>query len=109
MEIKYNFPPLSEEQKKKIEGYREKRTKVYKVWVTKVVTKTEWDREYKHLNYYLLGYTPDRKPIIAFLIAKPAWIENWTLPEGVDKLTDEEHFALSQKYPNFEGVKNIEN
>lgn len=89
---------FSEEMKKKINEVREKRLKVYGIWVKKVVGKTEWERHYKYFDYYLLNNTLEGKPIIAFRIAKPAIDTDWQMPENCERLTDEEYLDLAMRY-----------
>lgn len=92
-------PPLNPELKEKIQKERERRTKVYGVWVKKIVGKTDWERNYKYFpSYYLIEKTLEGKVIMAFQIAKPANNPDCKIPNGCERLTDQEYLDIATRY-----------
>lgn len=91
--------PLSEETKQKINKIKEANSKVYGIWVKKVVGKTDWERNYKHSSSnYFVSKTPEGKVIMAFVIAKPASNPDWELPSDCERLSDQEYFDIATRY-----------
>lgn len=82
---KYFQQGISDFKEKKI-----KQTKVRMFWVKKIISLTDWNKDYKHISSYtFLNKTNDKKIVIGFLVGNQ-------IPGGCEECSEDELFQINE-------------
>ena len=92
------FEKLSPEVKAKVEEIKRKRTTVHSLWVSKLVSKRDYIRNYKYEPaYYPIG-EEDGKVKIAFVVVKELYDTAQISQRSLTPLSSDDIMSLKNRY-----------
>ena len=92
------FEKLSPEVKAKVEEIKKKRTTVHKLWVSKLISKRDYIRNYKYEPAYYPMAEEDGKIKVAFVVVKELYDTAQISQRSLTPLDDNDIMFLKNRY-----------